>query len=73
MKYTTEQAVEKALSVSKLLMFGNSFVDMSHDELAEFANLIRDETLLEAAEMFRGAQMDDAVFMLVAYRMAGEE
>lgn len=60
MKYTTEQAVEKALSVSKLLTFGNSFVDMSHDELAEFANLIRKETLLEAADKLKAdSYIDD--------------
>lgn len=75
MKYTTEQAVQKALSVSKQLTFGNSFVDLTHDELTEFANLIRKETLLEAAVEFDRMAHGVAgagVFPEKLRRMAGE-
>lgn len=68
---TQDEAIQMADEAGAVFHNGDFCFALS--DLHDFANLIRDETLLETAKMFRAAQMDDAVFMLVAYRMAWEE
>ena len=67
MTYTTDQAI----ALAQEIFDGDVWWKMNPEQTAAFANKVREQTLLEAAEKFREGKAEWVA--LVLKEMAGEE